>query len=130
MVEPKDVPELRRFLGMVQYLGRYIKDLSTILNPLHQLLQKETACFWGPDQMEAFETVKDRITDSRALAYFDTKRETIVSVDASSFGIGAVLLQKHKEGWKPVAFCSRTLTKTSENVGSNRKGMFSKYMGL
>ena len=40
MAKPKDILELRRFLGMVQYQGRYIKDLSTILNPLNQLLQK------------------------------------------------------------------------------------------
>ena len=114
MAEPKDIPELRRFLGMVQYLGRYIKDLSTILSPLNQLLQKETAWYWGPDQTKAFQTVKDRLTDSRALAYFDIKKETVVSADASSFGIGAVLLQKHNEDWKPVAFCSRTLTKTEK----------------
>ena len=74
MAEPKDIPELRRFLGMVQCLGRYIKDLSTILNPLNELLQKETAWYWGPDQMRAFQTFKDRLTDSRALACFDTKR--------------------------------------------------------
>ena len=61
--------------------------------------------------MKAFQTVKGRIADLRALAYFDTKRETVVSADASSFGITAVPLQKHKKGWKPVNFCSRTLTK-------------------
>ena len=55
-----DVPELRRFQRMVQYLSR-----SAIVNRLNQLLQNETAWYWGPDQMKTFQTVKDRITDSR-----------------------------------------------------------------
>ena len=48
MSEPKDTTELRRYLGMVNYLCRYIPHLSTVSKPLNLLLMKETAWTWGP----------------------------------------------------------------------------------
>ena len=54
MAQPADVTELRRYLDMVNYLGRYLPHLSMALTPLNQLLKKETALTWGPEQVEAF----------------------------------------------------------------------------
>ena len=112
MPEPTSVPELRRFLGMVQYLGRYIDNLATILKPLNLLLQNDVAWTWDKAQEKSFTTVKQMLTKPQILAYFNLNKETIVSADASQFGLGAVLLQQHKEGLKPIAYCSRTLTET------------------
>ena len=51
--EPSDVSALRRYLGMVNYLGKYLPHLSTILRPLNELLSKDTAWMWGPPQRTA-----------------------------------------------------------------------------
>ena len=121
MAEPTSVPELRRFVGMVQYLGRYIDNLATILKPLNLLLQNDVAWTWDKAQEESFTTVKQMLTEPQVLAYFDLNKETIVSADASQFGLGAVLLQQHKEGLKAIAYCSRTLTETETRYAQIEK---------
>ena len=54
----KDIKELQRVVGMINYLGRYIKNLSTIISPMTDLLREDTSYYWGPDQNSAFEKVK------------------------------------------------------------------------
>ena len=110
MAEPQNESELRRFIGMVNYLGRFIPNLSEIMHPLNALLNKDAEWLWGPKQKEAVQKLKESLTSSPTLVYFEMNRETAVAADASSYGIGGVLYQKHDNEWKPVAYCSRTLT--------------------
>lgn len=91
---------------MVNYLGRYILNLSTVGQPLYELLKNKNAWTWSHAQQNAFEHIKELLTTAPILAYYDMNKPTAVSADASSYGLGGVLLQLHGEQWKPVAYCS------------------------
>ena len=119
--EPSDVSALRRYLGMVNYLGKYLPHLSTILRPLNELLSKDTAWMWGPPQRTAFNKVKELLIKPPVLAYFDPKKPTVVEADSSSYGLGGCLLQEHEEGLRPVAFCSRSLSNTEQRYAQIKK---------
>lgn len=71
-------------------------------------MQKDHQWVWGPPQQKAFEEIK---STAPVLALYDPNKETKISADASSFGFGAVLLQRQDaETWRPLAFISRALT--------------------
>ena len=107
---PTDISKLRSFLGMINYVGRFIPNLSDIIRPLNQLLCQDVAWMWGPDQRASFAKVKDLVSQSTTLAFFQVDKPTIVSADASSYGLGAVLLQETEGEWRPIAYASRSLT--------------------
>ncbi|UYV69370.1 K02A2.6-like, partial [Cordylochernes scorpioides] len=111
MPAPTDVHGVRRFLGMVNHLGRFVENLSEIVAPLSQLLVKSQDFVWDCSQERAFRKLKELLTTQPILAAYDVRKPTMVSSDASSYGLGAVLKQEGKNGiWRPVAYSSRTMT--------------------
>ena len=108
---PKNVGELRSFLGLVNYYGKFLPDLATTLSPLYELLQKTTKWTWGRRQREAFAAVKDLLRSPQVLVHYDQKLPLILACDASPYGVGAVLSHRMPTGdERPIAFASRTLT--------------------
>ena len=94
MKAPTTVPELRSFMGMVNQLGKFTPSLAHLTQPLRALLSKDAAWVWGPAQRQAFSKVKEELSRPTTLALYDCQAPTIVAADASSYGLGAVLLQE------------------------------------
>ena len=80
---------------------------------LRQLLESTDEWNWSEHQEKAFERLKTEISSSPTLKYYDPQLETMLSVDVSKYGLGTVLLQKHKT-WAPVAYASGSLTNTEQ----------------
>ena len=113
--EPRNVGELRSFLG-VTYYGKFLPDLATTLAPLYQLLRKRTPWEWGGKQRKAFRHIKELLQSGRVLTHFDVKLPLILACGASPYGLGAVLSHCFPNGKeKPVGFASRTLTEAEKN---------------
>ena len=108
---PTTVTELRSFLGLVNYYGKFLPNLATTLTPLYSLLQKQSKWSWGDRQVRAYKEVKTLLKSSRVLVHFNDQLPLILSCDASPYGVGAVLSYSMPNGDEhPVAFASRTLT--------------------
>lgn len=108
---PKNVAELRLFLGLVNYNGKFLPDLSTVLAPLYQLLHKDSSWKWQKAQEEAFQHVKGLLHSSRLLVHFDPKKDINLSCETLPYGVGAVLSHCMEDGSeKPISYVSRTLS--------------------
>ena len=119
---PRNVTELKSFLGMLSYYSKFLPNLSSELAPLYNLLRQSVPWQWNTEQQEAFERSKKLLTSSKLLVHFDPKLEIILACDASEYGIGAVLSHRMPDGSeKPVGFVSRTLTKPEKNYSQLEK---------
>ena len=80
---PKNSTQLRSFLGMVNYHGKFIRNLSSILQPLNQLLQKNHDFVWSTKCEDAFNKAKDSLSSAHVLVHYDPSLTVILESDAS-----------------------------------------------
>ena len=119
MPSPRDPTEIKRFLGMVQYIDKFIDGLSTKTVNMRKLIRKDVVWNWTQEQEEEFNTLKTSITTTPMLKYYNVKEEVIIQCDASKYGLGAVLLQQDR----PVAYASKCLTETEVRYAQIEKEM-------
>ena len=106
--EPSNLCELKSYLGLLNYYGRFLSNLSNMVQPLYQLLCKGQRWSWSPECTKAFQDTKQALVDSPALAHYDATEPLQLACDASPYGVGAVLSQFDDDGTeRPVAFASR-----------------------
>ncbi|PIK48903.1 hypothetical protein BSL78_14238 [Apostichopus japonicus] len=119
---PRNVTELKSYLGLLTYYGKFLPALSTTLAPLYDLLRKDTQWRWTQTEKSAFENCKDLLMSSQVLCHYNPTKELILSCDASPYGIGAVLAHKMEDGSEqPTGFASRTLSNAEKNYAQIEK---------
>ena len=107
---PRNVKEMQKFLGLVNYYKRFIKDFAKIAVLLYVLVRKKQKWKWEKKQKEAFGKLKAVFTMEPVLAIPDIDKEMRVEADASDYATEGVLLTKCKDRkWRPVAFISKSL---------------------
>lgn len=118
---PKDKKGLRRFFGMVNYLGKFTATLAQDSSSLRMLLQRDSDWLWSTQQNKEFEYLKDKLTQAPTLVPYQLDKGVLLSTDASSYGLGAVILQQVEGHWRPVAFASRALTQAETRYAQIEK---------
>ena len=105
--EPKEFRDVRRFLIMVNQQKKFLPNLAKMTKTIQDLLKKDTQWIWDSPQKEAFNLLKNELASNEAL-----EKKTIVSTDASGYGLGAVIRQHQNDRtFKAVAYASRSMTK-------------------
>jgi len=108
---PKDVREVRSFLGMVNYYRQAIPGFATLALPLTQLTQARQPFIWGEEQQRSFDRLKEALTTEPILAHPDPTRPYVLYTDASQHTVGAILVQKDQSGMERViAYLSHKLS--------------------
>ena len=103
---PTSVSDVRSLLGMTNYVSRFIRDYADIVAPLRDLTHKGVEFKWEDVHQTALERLKCSLTSDEVMAYFDPSKRSILLVDASPVGLGAVLTQ----GGKVISYASKALS--------------------
>jgi transposase InsO family protein len=119
---PRDVPELRHFLGLAGYYRRFVKDFAEIAEPLDRLTRANQPWVWGPEQQRAFDELKQRLASAPVLRPPDFNRPFILFCDASSRAIACVLSQKDDNGEEyVVSYGSKRLSSAQCNYSATER---------
>ena len=119
---PKNVSELKFYLGLLTYYAKFLPNLPTQLAPLYRLLRHDTKWQWSTDQQTAFEKSKELLVSSKLLIHFDSTLPLVLACDTSQYGIGAVLAHRLPDGSeRPIGYVSRTLNTAERNYSQLEK---------
>ncbi|XP_011859199.1 PREDICTED: uncharacterized protein K02A2.6-like [Vollenhovia emeryi] len=131
MPRPRNISDVRAFVGMINYYNKFIRNLSSILQPLNILLHKNTRFIWGEVQEKAFRKAKEAFMSNRILTHFDPKLPIVLATDASPYGVGAVLSHTYPDGTERVIqFASQTLSETQQKYAQIDKEAYSIIFGI
>lgn len=118
---PNSAEEIRSFLGLANFLAKFISDLSTLSHPLRELTKHGVSFEWTQKHTNAFNELKNQLAKPTILGYYDVKDRTRVVADASPVGLGAVLLQFDSRGPRVISFASRALTDVEKRYAQTEK---------
>lgn len=127
MPEPEDKKGVQRLLGMVNYVAKFVANVSEKTAPLRELVKEDVAWHWSEKHRQALEEVKKLLTNTApgVLRYYDVTKPVIIQVDASKSGLGAALIQSNM----PVAYALRALTETENRYAQIEKELLAVVFG-
>ncbi|GJX01906.1 reverse transcriptase domain-containing protein [Tanacetum coccineum] len=112
---------IRSFLGHAGFDYKFIQDFSKIARPMTRLLEKDTPFFFSKECIEAFQTLKKKLTEERILVAPDWDLPFELICDASDFAIGAVLGQRKTKHFQPIHYASKTMTDAQAHYTTTEK---------
>ncbi|GJW60442.1 reverse transcriptase domain-containing protein [Tanacetum coccineum] len=120
---PTTVKGVQSFLGHAGFYRRFIKDFSKISRPMTHLLEKNTPFIFSNECIEAFQTLKKKLTEAPILIAPDWDLPFELMCDASDFAIGAVLGQRHEKHFRPIHYASKTMNEAESHYTTTEKEM-------
>ena len=122
--EPKNIKNIKKFLGLANYYRRFIKDFAQVARPMNMLIRKDVKWQWRREQQDVFDDLKRVFMTKLVLAVPDLNKEFRVEVDVSNYATGGVLSMKYSnELWRLVIFISKSLSNTERNYEIYNKEM-------
>jgi len=112
---PKNVTEVRQFLGLCSYYRRFVQGFSIVAKPLTSLTSKDSALVWTPECQQAFDHLKEALVGNTIMGYPQGEGDFILDTDACDVGIGAVLSQVQDGTERVIAYASRSMNKAEKN---------------
>ncbi|GJY85583.1 reverse transcriptase domain-containing protein [Tanacetum coccineum] len=120
---PTTVKGIRSFLGHAGFYRRFIKDFSKISRPMTHLLEKNTPFIFSEECIQAFQTLKKKLTEAPILIAPNWDQPFELMCDASDYAIGAVLGQRIEKHFRPIHYASKTMTEAESNYTTTEKEM-------
>ena len=121
--EPKNIHDVRSFLGLAGFYRRFVKGFSDIALPMTELTKTTTgeAFKWTPRSEQSFQSLKDSLTSAPVLLIADPSLPFTLNCDACNYAIGATLQQDQGNGLQPIAYMSRKLKPAEMNYDTREK---------
>nr|GFB78505.1 reverse transcriptase domain-containing protein [Tanacetum cinerariifolium] len=120
---PMIVKGIRSFLGHAGFYRRFIKDFSKISRPMTHLLEKNSPFIFSNECIQAFKTLKDKLTEASILIAPKWDQPFELMCDASYFTVGAVLGQRIEKHFRPIHYSSKTMNQAKTNYTTTEKEM-------
>uniref|UniRef100_A0A914XIG2 RNA-directed DNA polymerase n=1 Tax=Plectus sambesii TaxID=2011161 RepID=A0A914XIG2_9BILA len=122
MPAPRDITQLRAFLGLINFYGSFIPQMSTRTAHLNALLRKDQQWQWTKQAEQEFNSLKKTLTAETLLTHYTPDLPIVVAANASEYGIGGVLLHRMADGSeRPIAYVSKALTAAQKNYPQIQK---------
>nr|GEZ70779.1 reverse transcriptase domain-containing protein [Tanacetum cinerariifolium] len=120
---PTTVKGIRSFLGHAGFYRRFIKDFSKISRPMTHLLEKNLPFIFLNKCIQAFRTLKEKLTEAPILIALNWDQPFELMCDASDYAVGAVLGQRVENHFRPIHYTSKTMTQAKNNYATTEKEM-------
>ncbi|QRW22407.1 Retrotransposable element Tf2 protein [Rhizoctonia solani] len=119
---PTKVKEVQSFLGFANFLQQFVANFSHIARPLHNLVRKDTPWRWDVKEQEAFQGLKNAITNALVLCHADPSKLYFLETDASGAALGSILSQQQEDGClHPLGFLSKSFKGAKQNYNTHNK---------
>ena len=121
---PRNVTELRAFLGLCSYYRRFVKEFAHVAQPLHALTKKGVPYVWSDECEHAFHALRTTLISPPLMSFPVFSEPFTLHTDASNFAIGAVLTQALDGAERVIAYASHTLSHSEQRWSTYDRELF------